>query len=121
MYYFLIKKIADIDHIDNFHGFGLYDKKFIEILKKIETPNPYLRGLVAEFGFDMIEIEYTQSKRERGKSKGDFFIFVDSDVSVPAYWLTNIDKALSKHQADAFGGPDSYSDDFNYYFFCVLS
>jgi len=47
-----------------------------------------------------------------GKAKGDFFIFVDSDVSVPDYWLTHIDKALYERNADAFGGPDTFRDDF---------
>lgn len=63
---------------------------------------------------------YSQQNRGPGaarnlgmsKAKGDFFIFVDSDVSVPSYWLTNIDKALIENQADAFGGPDTFRDDF---------
>ena len=46
------------------------------------------------------------------KAKGDFFIFVDSDVSVPPHWLTNIDQALNMEKADAFGGPDTFRDDF---------
>ena len=47
------------------------------------------------------------------KAMGDFFIFLDSDVSVPGHWLTNIDKALNQSQADAFGGPDTFRDDFS--------
>ena len=46
------------------------------------------------------------------KAKGDFFVFVDSDVSVPSHWLTNIDTALNREKADAFGGPDTFRDDF---------
>jgi glycosyltransferase involved in cell wall biosynthesis len=46
------------------------------------------------------------------KAKGDFFIFLDSDVTVPHYWLKKIDLALKEEKADAFGGPDSYRDDF---------
>jgi GT2 family glycosyltransferase len=45
-------------------------------------------------------------------ASGDYFIFIDSDCSVPSSWLTEIDKELNKTQADAFGGPDSYRDDF---------
>ncbi|NOX88743.1 MAG: glycosyltransferase [Calditrichaeota bacterium] len=43
---------------------------------------------------------------------GDFFIFIDSDVTVPQNWLTNIDKALHEQNGDAFGGPDTYRKDF---------
>ena len=46
------------------------------------------------------------------EAQGDFFIFIDSDVTMPANWLTNIDRTVSKEQADAFGGPDTYRDDF---------
>ncbi len=46
------------------------------------------------------------------KAQGNFFIFVDSDVTMPQSWLKNIDRALSAEQADAFGGPDTYRDDF---------
>ncbi len=46
------------------------------------------------------------------QASGDFFIFVDSDVTVPPDWLANIDRALNEEQADAFGGPDTYRKDF---------
>ncbi len=46
------------------------------------------------------------------KARGDFFIFVDSDCTAAPQWLSAIDQALSEEQADAFGGPDSYRDDF---------
>jgi len=45
-------------------------------------------------------------------AKGEFFIFTDSDVTVPSSWLKNIDSALNEHKADAFGGPDTYREDF---------
>jgi len=80
MYYLMIRKISEIEHIDNFHGFGLYDKRFIDILKKLKEPNPYFRGLVSEFGFDMIKIEYIQSKRERGISKGNLYKMYDAGM-----------------------------------------
>jgi glycosyltransferase involved in cell wall biosynthesis len=46
------------------------------------------------------------------KAKGDFFIFIDSDCTVPPTWLTEIDRALDAENGDAFGGPDSYKEDF---------
>ena len=46
------------------------------------------------------------------RANGDFFIFLDSDCTVPDSWLSQIDNALNSHKADAFGGPDTYRDDF---------
>ena len=77
-YYYLIRKASEIDHIDNFSGFGLYDKKFIDILKSINEPNPYFRGLVAEFGFDMTKVEYVQSKRAEGQTKANLYKLYDA-------------------------------------------
>jgi glycosyltransferase involved in cell wall biosynthesis len=46
------------------------------------------------------------------KASGDFFIFIDSDCTVPEHWLSEIDKILNQEQADAFGGPDTFAADF---------
>ncbi len=45
-------------------------------------------------------------------AEGDFFIFLDSDVTVPPQWLTAVDRALRQQQGEAFGGPDAHRDDF---------
>ncbi|TAN34192.1 glycosyltransferase [Patescibacteria group bacterium] len=70
LYYFLIKKIADIEQIRNFHGFGLYDREFIEAIRKFDDPDPYFRGMINEVGFQHAELKYTQNERKKGKSKG---------------------------------------------------
>ena len=77
LFYYIMFKIADTEQIKNFTGFGLYDKKFIDILRNLDEPYPYFRGLVSELGFQRIEIPYTQSKREKGKSKNDFYSLYD--------------------------------------------
>jgi len=77
MFYSIIKKISDIEHIKNFTGFGLYDKRFIDVLRNLDEPYPYFRGLVAELGFERCEIEYVQPKRKRGKSANNFYTLYD--------------------------------------------
>lgn len=77
LYYALIRKITDIDHIDNFVGYGLYDREFIEILRDLNDPMPYLRGIVAELGFKYKAISYVQPKRKSGKSKFNFYRLYD--------------------------------------------
>ncbi len=76
-YYKVIKKIADIEHIEHFTGFGLYDRAFIEILKTVEEPIPYLRGMIAELGFKRKEINFEQAKRLHGKTKNNFYSLYD--------------------------------------------
>ena len=77
IYYKTIKKIAEVEQIEHFTGFGLYDKKFIEILRKLDDPMPYLRGIVAELGFERKEIPYKQNKRKSGKTKNNFYSLYD--------------------------------------------
>ena len=76
-YYKIIKKITDINHIDNFVGYGLYDRSFIEILRDINDPMPYLRGMVAELGYKYKKVFYIQPKRRSGKSKFNFYRLYD--------------------------------------------
>lgn len=77
LYYKLIRKITDIEHIDNFVGYGLYDREFIEILRDLNDPMPYLRGIVAELGFKYHKLYYIQPKRKAGKSKFNFYRLYD--------------------------------------------
>lgn len=76
-YYFLVDKISEIDHIAQYDGFGLYDRKFLDVLAKLDDPRPYLRGIVAELGFHLTRVNYTQDKRKRGKSSFSFIKLYD--------------------------------------------
>lgn len=77
IFYLLIKKVSETDHIDNFTGYGLYDKKFIDVLRNLDDPYPYFRGLVSELGFERFEIPYTQAKRNGGRTNNNFFTLYD--------------------------------------------
>lgn len=87
-YYKLIKNMSDVKMIEHFTGFGLYDKTFIAILKELDDPIPFLRGIVAEYGsgFQMLEIDYEQAKRRAGKSHNNFFSLYDAAMlSITSY------------------------------------
>lgn len=85
-YYKLIRKITDIDHIEHFTGFGLYDKAFVEVVQGLHDPMPYLRGIIAELGFDYKAIPYAQQKRRAGKSKNNFYSLYDyAMVGITSY------------------------------------
>lgn len=77
LYYKLIRKITDVEHIDNFVGYGLYDRSFIEVLRDLNDPMPYLRGIVAELGYKYHAVYYVQPKRKSGKSKFNFYRLYD--------------------------------------------
>ena len=72
LYYRLIRVGTDLDTIDHFTGFGLYDRKFLEILRQIDDPIPFLRGMVAEFGGNVSKVYYDQPKRASGKTHHSF-------------------------------------------------
>jgi len=76
-YYRLVNRLSDIELIENATGFGLYDKKVIEILREIHDPYPYIRGLVCEIGLDIKKVYYSQPTRKRGFTKNNFYTLYD--------------------------------------------
>jgi len=78
LYYSLIKRISDIDQVRNFTGFGLYDKCVMDILRAIDDPYPYFRGLICEIGYPRAEVPFDKPVRKFGITKGSFFVYLDS-------------------------------------------
>ncbi|MCR4585285.1 MAG: glycosyltransferase family 2 protein [Lachnospiraceae bacterium] len=78
IYYKMIKKMSEVEQIEHFTGFGLYDKSFIEVLRNLNDPIPFLRGIVAELGFDRKEIPYEQQKRAAGVTHNNFYTLYDA-------------------------------------------
>lgn len=76
-YYKLIKKFSEVEQIEHFTGFGLYDRSFLNVLRALNDPTPFLRGIVAELGFKRKEIPYEQQRRRAGMSKNNFFSLYD--------------------------------------------
>jgi len=77
VYYNLLASLSEIELNKNFTGFGLYDSEVIKILRRIDDPYPYFRGLICDLGFDRAEIEYRQPKRKWGLTKNNFYILYD--------------------------------------------
>lgn len=80
MYYKLLKQIGDVEHIEQYMGFGLYDRQFIEVLRGLDESMPYLRGLVAELGYERKEVPYEKPNRNAGKSKNNFYTLFDAGM-----------------------------------------
>ena len=77
-YYKLIRKMSDVEQIEHFTGFGLYDKSFIEVLKTLDDPTPFMRGIVAELGYKRKDVPYEQAKRAAGRTHNNFFTLYDA-------------------------------------------
>jgi glycosyltransferase involved in cell wall biosynthesis len=77
LYYNTVKKLSDVELTQHVTGFGLYDQQVIEILRKIDDPYPYGRGLIADIGFESYKIPYKQPLRRRGVTKNNFYTLYD--------------------------------------------
>ncbi len=78
LYYKMIKKMSSVEQIEHFTGFGLYDKTFIQTMRELNDPMPFLRGIVAEMGGSRKEIPYEQPKRRAGKTKNNWYSLYDA-------------------------------------------
>lgn len=78
MYYKLIKKFSTVDQIEHFTGFGLYDKSFINVLRQLNDPTPFIRGIVAELGGKRKEVPYEQPQRRAGKTHNNWYSLYDA-------------------------------------------
>ena len=78
MFYRLVNRLSDdIETYENFTGFGLYDKKVIDLVRQFGDPYPYFRGMIAEIGLPHAEVEYEQQRRKFGKTKNNFYTLYD--------------------------------------------
>ena len=86
IYYKLIKKFSDVEQIEHFTGSGLYDRSFVEVLRELKDPKPFMRGIVAELGFRRKEIPYEQPQRRAGKTHNNFYTLYDAAMlSITSY------------------------------------
>ncbi|MGA3172243.1 MAG: glycosyltransferase family 2 protein [Chthoniobacteraceae bacterium] len=76
-YYELVRRLSDVELIDHVTGFGIYDRKVIEVFRKIDDPYPYGRGLISDLGYDIARIPYRQPERKRGLTKNNFYSLYD--------------------------------------------
>ncbi len=86
IYYKTVKKLSSVEQIEHFTGFGLYDKVFIQVLRDLKDPTPFLRGVVAELGFKRKDLPYEQPKRRAGKTSNNLFTLYDAAMlSITSY------------------------------------
>ncbi len=79
-YYRLINQLSSIETIENFTGFGLYDRKVIDQVLALGDAEPYFRGIIAELGYPHQKLFYDQPVRRRGKTNNNFVTLFDLAV-----------------------------------------
>jgi glycosyltransferase involved in cell wall biosynthesis len=77
IFYKVIGYISDVPLIENYTGFGLYDRDVVEAVRATGDRYPYFRGMIADLGYARAEIPYVQSKRQHGVSKNSFYGLYD--------------------------------------------
>jgi len=76
-YYRLVHALADTEVIENFTGFGLYDRAIVDFCRKANDPYPYFRGMISEIGYSVVRIPYKKPGRKRGVTKNNFYTLYD--------------------------------------------
>ena len=85
-YYKAIRRFSEVEQIEHFTGFGLYDRTFVDVLRNLHDPTPFLRGVVAELGYRVKVLPYHQQARRAGKTHNNFFTLYDAAMlSVTSY------------------------------------
>jgi len=79
-FYRLMTRFSGVQQIPNFIGFGLYDAAVVQVMRDLQEPDPYFRGLVCEIGFEKEFVEYHQPPRRHGKSSYTFLSLLDYAV-----------------------------------------
>ncbi len=77
IYYRIISKLSDVPLIENFTGFGIYDRKVVDALRRLDDPYPYFRGLIADLGYERAQVEFSQPRRKSGVTKNNFYTLYD--------------------------------------------
>ncbi len=77
LYYKVLNRMTETPLIENYMGFGLYDKVILTGLRNMDEPYPYLRGLISELGYDVARVPYAKPKRINGKSHNNLYVLFD--------------------------------------------
>jgi len=87
-YYRWINRLSSLETFENFTGFGLFDRKVIDIVRTMNDRYPYFRGLIAEIGLPHAEVKFVQPRRKRGFTKNNLYTLYD----LAMLGLTNLSK-----------------------------
>ena len=88
LYYKIMNFLSETEQLSNVTGYGLFDKEVIDMIKWMDDPDPYIRGLITQLGYRWCLVEYTQQERKSGKSSYNFSRYFDFAIT----GLTHVSK-----------------------------
>lgn len=81
LFYWISRKVGEYPIIPNATGFGLYDRKVVDVIAAMKEPEPFFRGMLVETGYNIEIITYPRPGRLRGVSKNNFVTLLDFALS----------------------------------------
>ena len=76
-YYRIAERLSSVETIQNYTGFGLYDRKVVDLVRSFDDPYPYFRGMIAEIGLPTVKLLYDQPARKFGVTKNNWYTLYD--------------------------------------------
>ncbi|HEV2647511.1 MAG TPA: glycosyltransferase family 2 protein [Acidobacteriaceae bacterium] len=76
-YYKTVERLSSVETIQNFTGFGMYDRQVVDIIRGMNDPYPYFRGIIAEISLPNKRLYFHQPARKRGITKNNFYTLYD--------------------------------------------
>ncbi len=81
LYYKIMSCLSETEHLTNVTGYGLFDREVLDMIKWIDDPEPYIRGLIPQLGYKWTLVQYTQEKRTEGSSSYNFNRYFDFAIT----------------------------------------
>ena len=81
VYYWMVNKLSTEPLLENYSGFGIWDKRVIREISKLDDFNPYIRGFLATIGFNSTTLPYRRVGRRAGVSSYRFSTYLDLAIN----------------------------------------
>ncbi len=87
-YYRLVERLSSVRTIQNYTGFGLYDRRVVDTVRSFGDAYPYFRGIIAEIGLPAKYLYFHQPVRRFGITKNNWYTLYD----IAMLGITNLSK-----------------------------
>lgn len=77
IYYKIIKMFSDVPQYEQTDGFGILDRSVYDMIKSLDDRDIEVRHMIADLGYPVKLIPYTQERRQYGKSSYNLWRYFD--------------------------------------------